>query len=76
MGWNSWNKFACNVNEKLVMQMADQMVSSGMQDAGYQYIVIDDCWQIDRDENGEIMVDKDHFPSGIKAPLILNSARS
>ena len=67
MGWNSWNKFACNVNEKLVMQMADQMVSSGMQDAGYQYIVIDDCWQIDRDENGEIMVDKDHFPSGIKA---------
>ena len=67
MGWNSWNKFACNVNEILVMQMADQMVSSGMQDAGYQYIVIDDCWQIDRDENGEIMVDKDHFPSGIKA---------
>ena len=67
MGWNSWNKFACNVSEKLIMQMADQMVSSGMQDAGYQYIVIDDCWQVDRDENGEIVVDKDRFPSGIKA---------
>jgi len=66
MGWNSWNKFACNVSEKLIMQMADEMVSSGMQDAGYQYIVIDDCWQVDRDENGEIVVDKDRFPHGMK----------
>jgi len=66
MGWNSWNKFACNVSEKLIMQMADEMVSSGMQDAGYQYVVIDDCWQVDRDENGEIVVDKDRFPHGMK----------
>lgn len=66
MGWNSWNKFGCNVSEKLVMQMADEMVKSGMQDAGYEYIVIDDCWQIDRDKDGEIVVDKDRFPSGIK----------
>jgi alpha-galactosidase len=66
MGWNSWNKFACNVSEKLIMQMADEMVSSGMQDAGYQYIVIDDCWQVDRDANGEIVVDKDRFPHGMK----------
>jgi alpha-galactosidase len=66
MGWNSWNKFGCNVSEKLVMQMADQMVTSGMKDAGYEYIVIDDCWQIDRDENGEIVVDKAKFPDGIK----------
>ena len=66
MGWNSWNKFACNVSEKLIMQMADEMVSSGMQEAGYQYIVIDDCWQVDRDENGEIVVDKDRFPHGMK----------
>jgi len=66
MGWNSWNKFACNVSEKLIMQMADEMVSSGMQDVGYQYIVIDDCWQVDRDENGEIVVDKDRFPHGMK----------
>jgi len=66
MGWNSWNKFACNVSEKLIMQMADEMVSSGMQDAGYEYVVIDDCWQVDRDENGEIVVDKDRFPHGMK----------
>jgi alpha-galactosidase len=67
MGWNSWNKFGCDVSEKLVMQAADEMVRSGMQDAGYEYIVIDDCWQIDRDKDGEIVVDKDRFPSGIKA---------
>ena len=66
MGWNSWNKFACNVSEKLIMQMADEIVSSGMQDAGYEYVVIDDCWQVDRDENGEIVVDKDRFPHGMK----------
>jgi len=66
MGWNSWNKFGCNVSEKLVMQMADEMVKSGMKEAGYEYIVIDDCWQIDRDKDGEIVVDKDRFPSGIK----------
>ena len=66
MGWNSWNKFACQVNEKVVMKVADAMVSSGMQSAGYEYIVIDDCWQISRDENGEIVVDKTRFPHGIK----------
>lgn len=66
MGWNSWNKFGCNVSEKLIMQMADAMVSSGMQGAGYEYIVIDDCWQVDRDKNGEIVIDKDRFPNGMK----------
>jgi len=66
MGWNSWNKFGCDVNEKLIMEMADAMVASGLQDAGYEYIVIDDCWQVARDENGEIIADKDRFPHGIK----------
>jgi alpha-galactosidase len=66
MGWNSWNKFACNVSEKLIMQMADAMITSGMNNAGYQYIVIDDCWQVDRDKNGEIVVDADRFPHGMK----------
>lgn len=66
MGWNSWNKFSCDVSERLIMQMADEMVISGMQDAGYEYIVIDDCWQVARDANGEIVVDKDRFPHGMK----------
>ncbi len=67
MGWNSWNKFGCNVSEDLVMEMADAMVESGMKAAGFEYIVIDDCWQVDRDENGVIVADPDRFPSGMKA---------
>ncbi len=66
MGWNTWNKFACNVSDELVRGMADAMVKSGMKDAGYQYIVIDDCWQISRDVNGNIVVDPQRFPSGMK----------
>ena len=66
MGWNSWNKFACNVSDSLIMTIADAMVSSGMKDAGYEYVVIDDCWQVARDENGEIVADKERFPNGIK----------
>ena len=67
MGWNSWNKFGCNVSEKLIKEMADAMVSSGMRDAGYVYLVIDDCWQIDRDSQGNILADPQRFPSGMKA---------
>jgi alpha-galactosidase len=66
MGWNSWNKYGCDVSEDLIMQMADEMVNSGMKKAGYEYIVIDDCWQVDRDENGEIVIDKTNFSHGIK----------
>jgi alpha-galactosidase len=67
MGWNSWNKFGCNVSEDLIKSMADGMASSGMKDAGYQYVVIDDCWQVRRDENGNIVPDAERFPSGMKA---------
>ncbi|WP_292009529.1 glycoside hydrolase family 27 protein [Chryseobacterium sp.] len=67
MGWNSWNKFACNVNESLIKEMADAMISSGMKDAGYTYINIDDCWHGDRDEKGFIHPDPKRFPSGMKA---------
>ncbi len=67
MGWNSWNKFACNVSEDLIKQAADAMVSSGMRDAGYQYIVIDDCWQVDRDKDGNIVPDPQRFAHGMKA---------
>ena len=67
MGWNSWNKFACNVSEQLIRQQADAMAASGMKAAGYQYIVIDDCWQKSRDADGNIQADPERFPSGIKA---------
>jgi alpha-galactosidase len=67
MGWNSWNKFGCNVSEDMIKSMADAMVKSGMKDAGYQYIVIDDCWQVSRDKQGNILADSQRFPSGMKA---------
>lgn len=67
MGWNSWNKFGCNVSEDLIKSIADAIATDGMKDAGYQYVVIDDCWQISRDENGFIVADPQRFPSGIKA---------
>ncbi|HET7632684.1 MAG TPA: glycoside hydrolase family 27 protein [Gemmatimonadaceae bacterium] len=66
MGWNSWNRFGCNVSEDLIKGIADGMVSSGMRDAGYQYVTIDDCWQVARDANGTIVADSTRFPHGIK----------
>lgn len=67
MGWNSWNYFECeDINEQVVKEIADAMVTSGMKDAGYQYINIDDCWQIGRDAEGKIIVDSVKFPNGIK----------
>lgn len=67
MGWNSWNKFGCNVDEKLIRGVADAMVRTGMKDAGYTYINIDDCWHGNRDSLGFIHPDSKRFPSGMKA---------
>jgi alpha-galactosidase len=67
MGWNTWNRFGCNVSDELVRGIADAMVKSGMKDAGYQYIVIDDCWQVSRDANANTVADTQRFPNGIKA---------
>lgn len=67
MGWNSWNKFACNVDERLIKETADAMVASGMKDAGYVYINIDDCWHGQRDSPGFMHPNPDRFPSGMKA---------
>ena len=69
MGWNSWNFYNCNINEEKVKRIADAMASNGMKEAGYQYVVIDDCWQIARDKDGYIIADPKKFPSGIKAPI-------
>ena len=67
MGWNSWNKFACDVNEQLIRETANAMATNGMKDAGYQYVNIDDCWQGQRDARGFIRPDPKRFPSGMKA---------
>ncbi|MEP7326899.1 MAG: glycoside hydrolase family 27 protein, partial [Gemmatimonadota bacterium] len=67
MGWNSWNHFGCDVSEQLIRETADAMVSSGMREAGYRYVVIDDCWQVARDGRGELVADSTRFPHGIKA---------
>ncbi len=66
MGWNSWNKFGCNVSEGLVRDIADAMVASGMKEAGYRYVVIDDCWQVARTD-GVIVPDPERFKGGMKA---------
>ena len=62
MGWNSWNKFGCNVSEKLIREIADAMVSSGMQAAGYKYVSIDDCWQVSREADGTMSPIPSVFP--------------
>lgn len=67
MGWNSWNTFACDINEQLIKDTADAMVKNGLKDAGYEYVNIDDCWHGKRDETGVIHPDKERFPSGMKA---------
>jgi alpha-galactosidase len=66
MGWNSWNKFGCDVSDKLIREMTDAVVSTGMKDAGYQFVNIDDCWQVSRAADGSIVVDPDRFPNGMK----------
>lgn len=68
MGWNSWNTFGANISDELIRQMADVMVEKGYRDAGYEYLVIDDCWaMMERDENGRLVPDPVKFPNGMKA---------
>jgi alpha-galactosidase len=71
MGWNSWNTFQTNINEELVKGIADVMVASGMKDAGYTYIVLDDGWMaMERDaKTGNLIPDPKKFPNGLK-PVI------
>lgn len=68
MGWNTWNTFGKDINEKLVRETADVMASEGYLEAGYEYLVIDDIWLLkERDENGRLVPDPEKFPSGMKA---------
>lgn len=66
MGWNSWNTFACDIDADLIKETADAMVESGMKDAGYEYVNIDDCWMApERDANGNLAPDPETFPNGV-----------
>ena len=67
MGFNSWNYYHCNIDENTLHALADAMVANGMKDAGYEYINIDDCWQVARGADGSITPDPARFPSGMKA---------
>ncbi len=68
-GFNTWNTFGENINEEMIKQTADAMVEKGLLDAGYEYLVIDDCWsERERDKvTGEIVADHIKFPNGMKA---------
>ena len=68
MGFNTWNTFGRDINETMIRETADKMVSSGLRDMGYRYLVIDDIWSLRyRDENGRIVPDPEKFPNGMKA---------
>ncbi|NUT93735.1 MAG: glycoside hydrolase family 27 protein [Saccharothrix sp.] len=67
MGWNTWNRFGCDIGDKMVREMADVMVASGMRDAGYTYLNLDDCWTArERDGEGRLVADPVKFPAGLK----------
>ncbi|MBR5246842.1 MAG: alpha-galactosidase [Clostridia bacterium] len=67
MGWSSWNIFRHNINENVILDIAKAVKESGLADAGYIYINLDDCWQSSmRDENGKMQGDFSTFPHGIK----------
>ncbi|MEA4833294.1 MAG: alpha-galactosidase [Oscillospiraceae bacterium] len=67
MGWNSWNTYGHDISEKLIMETADSFVSTGLKDAGYEYVVIDDCWsEMERDKDGKLVADHVKFPHGMK----------
>ncbi|MBP3936604.1 MAG: glycoside hydrolase family 27 protein [Clostridia bacterium] len=68
MGWNTWNTFGLLINEQLILESAKTMIDTGLCEAGYNYIVIDDGWQLpQRDENGRLVADPEKFPRGIRA---------
>ncbi|XP_068647023.1 alpha-galactosidase 1-like [Aristolochia californica] len=68
MGWNSWNHFNCMIDEKIIRETADALVSTGLSKLGYHYVNIDDCWaESERDHHGNLVARNSTFPSGMKA---------
>ncbi|NDV68136.1 glycoside hydrolase family 27 protein [Dysgonomonas sp. 25] len=67
MGWNSWNKFGTDINEQMVKEMADALIATGLKDAGYNHILLDDGWMaMERDAQGNLVPHPEKFPNGIK----------
>jgi alpha-galactosidase len=67
MGFNTWNTFGPNINEQMLLEITDMIVQQGYRDAGYEYVVIDDCWSLrERDEDGNLVPDPEKFPHGMK----------
>lgn len=67
MGFNSWNYYHCNVDERALKQIAQKLIDTGLAGLGYRYVNIDDCWQVARQPNGTIVPDPVRFPSGLRA---------
>ncbi|GHF68667.1 alpha-galactosidase [Amycolatopsis bartoniae] len=67
MGWNDWNSFRCGITETIVRETADALVRTGLRDAGYRYVNVDDCWAAGRDTGGHLQADPVAFPSGMAA---------
>lgn len=66
MGWNSWNTFGKDINEQLIMEMADIIAEKGYKNAGYEYVIIDDCWSLKERVDGKLVPDPNLFPHGMK----------
>lgn len=67
MGWNTWNTFAKDINEELILSSAEDLIAGGLHECGYEYVVIDDCWALrERDEGGRLVPDPVKFPHGMK----------
>ena len=67
MGWASWNHFFCDYNDQTIRDQADALVSSGMRDLGYRYVLIQECLTLGRNADGSLIVDPKRFPQGMKA---------
>ncbi|KAF2670247.1 glycoside hydrolase [Microthyrium microscopicum] len=67
MGWNTWNAFQCNVNETLLLNTAKSLVSLGLKELGYDYLILDDCWSTGRNDSGYLVEDTVKFPNGMKS---------
>ena len=67
MGWNTWNTFAANIDEELILDSADKLIAAGLKDAGYEYVVVDDCWALrERGKDGKLVPDPKKFPHGMR----------